>query len=190
MKLASSLDPERLQEIMNDLFNRAASVVQRYQGTVDKFTGDGLMALFGAPVALEDHALRACISALEIQAVTRSLADEVLRSGRSRAADSRRPELRRGDNRRNRLGPGKIHRGRPSRRDGTTHGGRGPRAQLCSLSTSDLAARRRPIRSGRRTPRRQGLRNAGFARQLIAVESEQNRGGPQRRRDVGPRRPS
>src|SRR4051812_14601496 len=60
MKLASALDPERLREIMNDLFNRAASVVQRYQGTVDKFTGDGLMALFGAPVALEDHALRAC----------------------------------------------------------------------------------------------------------------------------------
>jgi class 3 adenylate cyclase len=56
MKLAAALDGERLQEIMNELFNRAAAVVQRYQGTVDKFTGDGLMALFGAPVALEDHA--------------------------------------------------------------------------------------------------------------------------------------
>ena len=64
MKLATMLHPERLREIMNELFNRAAAVVQRYQGTVDKFTGDGLMALFGAPVALEDHALRACISAL------------------------------------------------------------------------------------------------------------------------------
>jgi adenylate cyclase len=59
MKLAAALDAERLQEIMNELFNRAAAVVQRYQGTVDTFTGDGLMALFGAPVALEDHALRA-----------------------------------------------------------------------------------------------------------------------------------
>ena len=49
MKLAAALDAERLQEIMNELFNRAAAVVQRYQGTVDKFTGDGLMALFGAP---------------------------------------------------------------------------------------------------------------------------------------------
>ncbi|MFI5507502.1 adenylate/guanylate cyclase domain-containing protein [Mycobacterium sp. NPDC051804] len=77
MKLAAALDPERLQEIMNELFNRAAAVVQRYQGMVDKFTGDGLMALFGAPVALEDHALRACIAALEIQAVTKSLAEEV-----------------------------------------------------------------------------------------------------------------
>ena len=67
MKLAAVLHPERLREVMNELFNRAAAVVQRYQGTLDKFTGDGLMALFGAPVALEDHALRACISALEIQ---------------------------------------------------------------------------------------------------------------------------
>lgn len=79
MKLAATLDAERLQEIMNEMFNRAAAVVQRYHGTVDKFTGDGLMALFGAPVALEDHALRACISALEIQSVTEELAAEVLR---------------------------------------------------------------------------------------------------------------
>jgi adenylate cyclase len=78
MNLAAALDAERLQEIMHELFNRASGVVQRYQGTVDKFTGDGLMALFGAPVALEDHALRACISALEIQAVANELAAEIL----------------------------------------------------------------------------------------------------------------
>ncbi|OBJ26455.1 adenylyl cyclase [Mycobacterium colombiense] len=79
MKLAAAIDAERLQQIMNDMFNRAAAVVQRYHGTVDKFTGDGLMALFGAPVALEDHALRACISALEIHSITKELAAEVLR---------------------------------------------------------------------------------------------------------------
>jgi adenylate cyclase len=79
MKLAAALDSERLQEIMNEMFNGAAAVVQRYHGTVDKFTGDGLMALFGAPVALEDHALRACVSALEIHTVTKELAAEVLR---------------------------------------------------------------------------------------------------------------
>jgi adenylate cyclase len=77
MKLAAVLQPERLRDIMNELFNRAAAVVQRYQGTVDKFTGDGLMALFGAPVALEDHALRACVSAMEIQSVAQKFADEV-----------------------------------------------------------------------------------------------------------------
>ncbi len=79
MKLAAVLDPERLQEIMHELFNKSAVIVQRYRGTVDKFTGDGLMALFGAPVALEDHALRACIAALEIQQATAELAAEVHR---------------------------------------------------------------------------------------------------------------
>ncbi|MGV9803014.1 ATP-binding protein [Mycobacterium sp. NPDC003449] len=79
MRLAAAVDTERLREIMNELFNRAAAVVQRYRGTVDKFTGDGLMALFGAPAALEDHALRACIAALEIQSVTDALAAEVAR---------------------------------------------------------------------------------------------------------------
>lgn len=77
MKLAAKLDPERLQEIMNELFNTSATIVQRYQGTVDKFTGDGLMALFGAPVALEDHAKRACIAALEIQAAAKRMAVEI-----------------------------------------------------------------------------------------------------------------
>lgn len=79
MKLAAVLHPERLREVMNELFNRAAAVVQRYQGMLDKFTGDGLMALFGAPVALEDHALRACIAALEIQTVTQEFAADVFR---------------------------------------------------------------------------------------------------------------
>ena len=65
-------------QIMHELFNRSAAVVQRYQGTLDKFTGDGLMAIFGTPVALEDHPLRACISALEIQSVAHNLAAEVL----------------------------------------------------------------------------------------------------------------
>ncbi|OBA80215.1 adenylyl cyclase [Mycobacterium sp. 1164966.3] len=84
MKLAAVLQTERLREVMHELFNRAAAVVQRYQGTVDKFTGDGLMALFGAPVALEDHALRACISAMEIQSVVREFADEVFSRDRVR----------------------------------------------------------------------------------------------------------
>lgn len=79
MRLAAALDAERLREIVTELFNGAAAVVQRYQGTVDKFTGDGLMALFGAPLALEDHPVRACIAALEIQAVTKHLGAEVQR---------------------------------------------------------------------------------------------------------------
>lgn len=77
MRIAAALDPERLRDIMHELFNSSAAIVQRYQGTIDKFTGDGLVALFGAPTALEDHALRACISALEIQAMVREMADRV-----------------------------------------------------------------------------------------------------------------
>ena len=50
MELAATLDPERLRDIMSAVFNRSALVVRRYGGTVDKFTGDGIMALFGAPV--------------------------------------------------------------------------------------------------------------------------------------------
>ena len=68
---------ERLREIMAELVERSAAVVQRYGGTVDKFTGDGIMAVFGAPVALEDHAIRACLAALGIQEETARLAAEV-----------------------------------------------------------------------------------------------------------------
>ncbi|HEX7426946.1 MAG TPA: adenylate/guanylate cyclase domain-containing protein, partial [Mycobacterium sp.] len=77
MDIAWAVGPERLREIMSDLFDRSATVVQRYGGTVDKFTGDGIMAVFGAPIALEDHALRACMAALEIQAENAKLAAEV-----------------------------------------------------------------------------------------------------------------
>src|SRR6516225_9785680 len=62
MDLAAAVGPERLREFMTDLIDRASAVVQRYGGTVDKFTGDGIMAVFGAPVALEDHAVRACLA--------------------------------------------------------------------------------------------------------------------------------
>ena len=77
MDIAAAVGAERLREIMTELFDRLAAVVQRYGSTVDKFTGDGIMAVFGAPVALEDHALRACIAALEIQTQTAGLAAEL-----------------------------------------------------------------------------------------------------------------
>jgi class 3 adenylate cyclase len=77
MDIAAAVGAERLREIMTQLVNRATAVVQRYGGTVDKFTGDGIMAVFGAPTALEDHAFRACLAALDIQAQTAKLAKEV-----------------------------------------------------------------------------------------------------------------
>lgn len=79
MSLAATLDSERLQEIMHELFHRSAAAVNRFGGTVDKFTGDGLMALFGAPTALEDHALRAGLAALEILSAASFLAADIER---------------------------------------------------------------------------------------------------------------
>jgi adenylate cyclase len=63
----------------SDVFDHSAVVVRCYGGTVDKFTGDGIMALFGAPVALEDHALRGCLAALAIQDEVQRLSVEVQR---------------------------------------------------------------------------------------------------------------
>jgi class 3 adenylate cyclase/tetratricopeptide (TPR) repeat protein len=77
MDIAAAVDIERLREIMTELVERSAAVVQRYGGGSVEYTGDGLMALFGAPVALEDHAFRACLAALAIQEEAERLAVEV-----------------------------------------------------------------------------------------------------------------
>jgi adenylate cyclase len=77
MDIAAAVGAERLREIMAELVNRATAVVQRYGGTVDKFTGDGIMAVFGAPIALEDHAIRACLAALGVQEEAQRLAVDV-----------------------------------------------------------------------------------------------------------------
>ena len=77
MDIAAALDMERLREIVTELVERSAAVVQRYGGGSVEFTGDGVMAIFGAPVALEDHAFRACLAALAIQEEAEGLAVEV-----------------------------------------------------------------------------------------------------------------
>ena len=77
MDIAAAVGAERLREIMAELVDRSAAVVQRYGGTVSQFTGDGIMAVFGAPIALEDHAVRACLAALGIQEEAKRLAAEV-----------------------------------------------------------------------------------------------------------------
>lgn len=171
MKLAAALDTERLREIMNELFNRAAAVVQRYRGTVDKFTGDGLMALFGAPVALEDHALRACIAALEIQAVTKMLAAEVAR--RDGVALSLRVGLNSGDVIAGEIGSG-VGRytavghpvGMAQRMESAAPAG----GVMCSLQTARLvegAARLGPVEH----VAIKGFDKPVSARQLLSVET-------------------
>src|SRR3954447_13598431 len=66
MDLAEGQDPEEWRKIMQRFFAILADAVGKFEGTVDKFTGDGIMAVFGAPVAHEDHARRACYAALRM----------------------------------------------------------------------------------------------------------------------------
>jgi len=65
--ISEKLDPEEVHQIMDGCFKILMDEIHRYEGTVNQFTGDGVMALFGAPVAHEDHAQRACHAALSIQ---------------------------------------------------------------------------------------------------------------------------
>jgi class 3 adenylate cyclase/tetratricopeptide (TPR) repeat protein len=88
MEIAERRDPEESLRMMSGLFTILCDGVQRFEGTVDKFTGDGIMALFGAPIAHEDHAQRACYAALELQRQLRA------RAGRLGGDDGRELALR------------------------------------------------------------------------------------------------
>src|SRR5436853_375887 len=77
MELAERIDPEAWHRILDRFFTILADGVHRFEGTVNQYTGDGIMALFGAPIAHEDHAQRACWAALHLQHELRRYADEV-----------------------------------------------------------------------------------------------------------------
>jgi class 3 adenylate cyclase len=76
-ELIADLDPEEAQRLLDPAVHIMMEAVHRYEGTVNQVLGDGIMALFGAPVAHEDHAVRACYAALAMQAAMRRYADEV-----------------------------------------------------------------------------------------------------------------
>jgi class 3 adenylate cyclase/tetratricopeptide (TPR) repeat protein len=80
MELAEQLDPEEWHRILERFFEILAEGVHRFEGTVNQYTGDGIMALFGAPIAHEDHAQRACYAALHLRDRLRSYADELRRT--------------------------------------------------------------------------------------------------------------
>ncbi|MCK5417197.1 MAG: adenylate/guanylate cyclase domain-containing protein, partial [Desulfobacterales bacterium] len=65
--ISEKLDPEEVHQIMDGCFKILMDEIHKYEGTINQFAGDGVMALFGAPVAHEDHAQRACYAALSIQ---------------------------------------------------------------------------------------------------------------------------
>jgi class 3 adenylate cyclase len=80
MELLADRDPEEARALLDPVLERMMAAVHRYEGTVNQVMGDGIMALFGAPIAHEDHAIRACYAALAMQAALRRYSDEVRRT--------------------------------------------------------------------------------------------------------------
>ena len=80
MDLAEQVGDEQWHEILDGFFKILADGVHRFEGTVNQYTGDGIMALFGAPISHEDHAQRACFAALHLRHALRSYADELRRT--------------------------------------------------------------------------------------------------------------
>ena len=81
MELLADRDPEEARRLLDPVLERMMEAVHRYEGTVNQVMGDGIMALFGAPVAHEDHAVRACYAALRMQRRVAVYADELQRAG-------------------------------------------------------------------------------------------------------------
>src|SRR5215468_5145679 len=77
MDLAEQVDPEEWHKILDRFFTILTDGVHRFEGTINQYTGDGIMALFGAPIAHEDHAQRACWAALYLRDELRRYADEI-----------------------------------------------------------------------------------------------------------------
>src|SRR5881296_1241405 len=77
MELLADRDPEEARRLLDAVLERMMEAVHRYEGTVNQVMGDGIMALFGAPLALEDHAVRACYAALRMQETVARYADEL-----------------------------------------------------------------------------------------------------------------
>src|SRR5262245_53610619 len=78
-ELIRALDPEAAQQLLDPAIHIMMDAVHRFEGTVNQVLGDGIMALFGAPIAHEDHALRACYAALAMQAAMRAYTDDMRR---------------------------------------------------------------------------------------------------------------
>jgi class 3 adenylate cyclase/tetratricopeptide (TPR) repeat protein len=80
MELLADRDPEEARKVLDPVLERMMNAVHRYEGTVNQVMGDGIMALFGAPLAHEDHAVRACYAALRMQDAVRRYSDELRRT--------------------------------------------------------------------------------------------------------------
>ena len=80
MELLADRDPEEARRLLDAVLDRMMEAVHRYEGTVNQVMGDGIMALFGAPIAHEDHAVRACYAALRMQETVGRWAEQIQKS--------------------------------------------------------------------------------------------------------------
>jgi class 3 adenylate cyclase/tetratricopeptide (TPR) repeat protein len=80
MELLADRDPEEARKLLDPVLERMMEAVHRYEGTVNQVMGDGIMALFGAPVAHEDHAVRGCYAALRMQELVKGYAEQAFRT--------------------------------------------------------------------------------------------------------------
>ena len=94
MELLADRDPEEARKILDPVLERMMEAVHHYEGTVNQVMGDGIMALFGAPLAHEDHAVRACYAALRMQEAVTPLRRRACAARRRGGADPGRAQLR------------------------------------------------------------------------------------------------
>ena len=142
---------------MQRFFSILADAVERFEGTVDKFTGDGIMAVFGAPIAHEDHARRACYAALQMLDDVAELRRRAAPRGGPQLLGQDRDQLRRGRRRGDRRAArGRLHGDRPHGRPGAADGGAGRARQGLPHRAHRGARRRLPRARGPRRVRDQG----------------------------------
>ena len=131
MELLADRDPEEARQLLDPVLERMMAAVHRYEGTVNQVMGDGIMALFGAPIAHEDHAVRACYAALRMQAADAPLRRRGAADARRAGADPRGAELRRGGGAGDRQRPAHgLLGGGPDHAPGGPHGADGHAGQI------------------------------------------------------------
>ena len=147
MELLADRDPEEAGRILDQVLEQMMDAVHRYEGTVNQVMGDGIMALFGAPLAHEDHAVRAAYAALRMQERIGAFGDLMQRAAGRAAADPRGTELGRGDGALHRERPvDDLHRGGTDRAPRRAHGADGQARARSSPPRDTVGPRRRPRR--------------------------------------------
>ena len=105
LELIADRDPEEARKLLDPVLEHMCEAVEKYGGTVSQVMGDGILALFGAPVSWEDHAVRACHAALSMQDLVRHYGDDIQRVVWRADPDSNRSQFGRGRAERQRAWP-------------------------------------------------------------------------------------